>query len=243
MASWIKAKWPRLQVGIMDMLRCPDEIVVPSKTIKNRPFTGWSKPVVRELKFNVDGASVGKPGPAGIGGILRDYLGNVRIKFSKSIRVAELNLAEIMAVKESFILFLAAPWLHNNVLSFERDSKNVVSWVLDPNSAPWRVMNIVLHIENLKTQVMNWKITHIFRESSQDADSLAKAGINRRKDLLTIMDNLFPFGSRWVQHAEVLLGLFGSHGLDYRCIWKLIVWFRCVAFYSFWILVYFVLSV
>ncbi|XVE62793.1 hypothetical protein DITRI_Ditri06bG0148400 [Diplodiscus trichospermus] len=67
-ASWIKAKWPTIHMGIMDMVRCPLEIVIPAKATKKTPVIEWSKPVSGELKFNVDGASLGKPGPAELEG-------------------------------------------------------------------------------------------------------------------------------------------------------------------------------
>ncbi|OMP09344.1 hypothetical protein COLO4_05572 [Corchorus olitorius] len=37
------------------------------------------------LKFNVDGASSGSSGMAGVGGVLRDNMGTVLVKFSKNI--------------------------------------------------------------------------------------------------------------------------------------------------------------
>jgi len=38
----------------------------------------WNPPDDQTLKWNVDGYSKGKPGPAGIGGVLRDHLGIVK---------------------------------------------------------------------------------------------------------------------------------------------------------------------
>lgn len=38
----------------------------------------WNPPDDQTLKWNVDGSSKGKPGPAGIGGVLRDHLGIVK---------------------------------------------------------------------------------------------------------------------------------------------------------------------
>ncbi|XVF41626.1 hypothetical protein PTKIN_Ptkin01aG0294600 [Pterospermum kingtungense] len=54
---------------------------------KIRPKTAWSKPMFEEVKFNVDGVSTGKPGPAGIRGVLRDHRGLELIKFSRFIDV------------------------------------------------------------------------------------------------------------------------------------------------------------
>ncbi|XVE48894.1 hypothetical protein DITRI_Ditri01bG0038300 [Diplodiscus trichospermus] len=55
----------------------------------NRPLTSWIPPPQKAVKFNVDGASKGKPGSAGIGGILRDHMGVEKIRFSKFIGVAD----------------------------------------------------------------------------------------------------------------------------------------------------------
>lgn len=38
------------------------------------------------------------------GGIARDYLGKVRIKFSRSVDVWDANQANIMAIREDFYL-------------------------------------------------------------------------------------------------------------------------------------------
>ncbi|XVF86739.1 hypothetical protein PTKIN_Ptkin18bG0066500 [Pterospermum kingtungense] len=55
------------------------------------------------MKFNVDGSTLGKPGPAGIGGVLRDHEGNIKIRLLKSVGSADSNLAELLAIKEAFL--------------------------------------------------------------------------------------------------------------------------------------------
>ncbi|XVE82185.1 hypothetical protein DITRI_Ditri15bG0127000 [Diplodiscus trichospermus] len=83
------------------------------------------------LKFNVDGAAKGKPGPVGIGGILRDYMGIFGVEDS--------NAAELIAIREAFIIFASSRWVQNHALIIESDSLNAVKWVLNPNSTPWRL--------------------------------------------------------------------------------------------------------
>ncbi|XVF77053.1 hypothetical protein PTKIN_Ptkin14bG0009000 [Pterospermum kingtungense] len=80
------------------------------------------------------------------------------IRFSKSIGVTESNFAEILAIREAFILFVSSPWVNCRNLVIESDFKNTISWVCN-SSVPWRVMNIVNHIDNLKRQVKNWRIS------------------------------------------------------------------------------------
>ena len=53
--------------------------------IKVRKSILWSPPPIGWLKFNVDGATRGKPGPTGIGGVLRNCNGDVLFMFSKYV--------------------------------------------------------------------------------------------------------------------------------------------------------------
>ncbi|XVE52771.1 hypothetical protein DITRI_Ditri02bG0150400 [Diplodiscus trichospermus] len=64
---------------------------------------------------------MGKPSPAEIGGILRDNRGNKRLQ-----------------------------WSQDHVLIVESDSMNEVSWAFKLSTVPWRVRNLVYHLENLK---------------------------------------------------------------------------------------------
>ncbi|XVF74827.1 hypothetical protein PTKIN_Ptkin13bG0142100 [Pterospermum kingtungense] len=72
-----------------------------------RPVLLWSKPEAGFVKFNVDGSSIGKPGLAGIGGILRDHEGMELIRFSKHIGIHDSNEAELMAVRGTMSMFCA----------------------------------------------------------------------------------------------------------------------------------------
>ncbi|XVF14748.1 hypothetical protein REPUB_Repub09cG0088600 [Reevesia pubescens] len=43
--------------------------------------------------------------PGGIGGGLREKQGTVKIMFSKTVGIADSNLAEFLAIREAFYLF------------------------------------------------------------------------------------------------------------------------------------------
>lgn len=62
-----------------------------------RPAIDWSPPPPNVLKWNVDGSSKGKPGEAGIGGVLRDGQGVVIAMFSAHVGIKDSNEAEFMA--------------------------------------------------------------------------------------------------------------------------------------------------
>ncbi|XVF66579.1 hypothetical protein PTKIN_Ptkin10aG0048600 [Pterospermum kingtungense] len=139
----------------------------------------WPEASSWSLKFNVDGSSLGKPGPAGVGWILRDHHGNELIRFSKSIGVEDSNVAELLAIREAFILFLSSTWVMSSKLIVESDSMVAVDWARKPSSVPCRVRNFINHLENLKLKCKDWKIVHIFRKANQVADKLAKEEVQR----------------------------------------------------------------
>ncbi|CAL1358711.1 unnamed protein product [Linum trigynum] len=57
----------------------------------------WSSPVEGWVKLNIDGASNGNPGMAGVGGVLRDSMGHWIVGFMAKIGEATAALAELWA--------------------------------------------------------------------------------------------------------------------------------------------------
>lgn len=64
----------------------------------------WSPPPCGVLKFNMDGAARGKPGPAGIGGVLRNHLGSISVVFSEFVGSLESNEAEVLSIRRALTL-------------------------------------------------------------------------------------------------------------------------------------------
>ncbi|XVE67532.1 hypothetical protein DITRI_Ditri08aG0168500 [Diplodiscus trichospermus] len=71
-------------------------------------------------------------------------------------------------------------------LIVESDSSNVVKWLREPLTAPWKMRSIILQIENLKNMLIGWSVQHILREGNSLADSLAKTEVHRVTQLLVI---------------------------------------------------------
>ena len=65
---------------------------------KGKVVVSWSPHLIGSLKFNVGGAARGKPGPAGIRGVLRNCKGEVLFMFSKHVEKKGSNEAEILAI-------------------------------------------------------------------------------------------------------------------------------------------------
>ncbi|EOY13094.1 Uncharacterized protein TCM_031615 [Theobroma cacao] len=108
-AYWSKARWDNPCLSFLDFFKNPELGVVFSKKKFVKKNLEWIKPALSELKFNVDGAAKGCPGEIGIGGVLRDYEGRIKLQFSKSTGWGDSNLAELLAIKEAFLLFATSP--------------------------------------------------------------------------------------------------------------------------------------
>ena len=91
-----------------------------------RVARSWNSPLCGFMKFNVDKSSLGKSGPAGIGGVLKDKLATVKVVFSKSIEIVDSNVAELLAVRKAIHIFLYSYWMISHKLIIENDSNNVV---------------------------------------------------------------------------------------------------------------------
>ena len=144
----------------------------------------WIPPSRGYMKFNVDGSAKGKPGPVGIGGVLRDNLSIVKMIFPKSVGIEDSNVAELLAVREAMRLFISSCWATSHKLIIESDSSNVVKWIRNPQSVPWSMKRIISHIVVLKVQIKECDVMHILRECNDMADGLAKAGVSRSNNLM-----------------------------------------------------------
>ena len=60
----------------------------------------WHIPPSPFLKLNIDGSTLGNPGLAGVGGVLRDHWGRWISGFSLYVGLATNNLAELAAVRQ-----------------------------------------------------------------------------------------------------------------------------------------------
>ena len=84
----------------------------------------------------MDGASRSKHGPAGFGGVLCNYKGEVLIMFSKHIGVCDLNQAELLTTLEAIRMFLRD---YSKAFIVKSDSSNAVAWVSISETFPWKL--------------------------------------------------------------------------------------------------------
>ena len=72
---------------------------------------------------------LGKPGPAGIGGVLRDANGKVLCLFSFHLGILDSNTTELLAIKKAIELISENQNLIDRDIEIVSDSKVAVSWV------------------------------------------------------------------------------------------------------------------
>lgn len=99
---------------------------------KERRVVSRSPPPIGVLRFNVDKADRGKPG---IAGVLHNFMGEAVLMLSKNVDVKEFNEAEVMEILEALRLFSCS---FRARLIVESDSGNVVQWVSNIVTRPWR---------------------------------------------------------------------------------------------------------
>ncbi|XWS10702.1 hypothetical protein CRYUN_Cryun38cG0020200 [Craigia yunnanensis] len=101
--EWFKAKWPSNADLVQDFFRFPSDVAAPSKGLGMMIARKWSKPFPDSLKFNVDGSALGKPGAAGIGGVLRDV--NEDVKFPSLNPLVSLIQTWLIGCQRGFLHF------------------------------------------------------------------------------------------------------------------------------------------
>ncbi|KAI0518958.1 hypothetical protein KFK09_006397 [Dendrobium nobile] len=132
----------------------------------------WIKPKPPYVKLNSDG-SVG-PNGAGAGGIIRDYLGNIIVAYTAPIQWSSAISTELKpllyGLEICIKLGINFVWIELDVMLLIQIIDNVVPG--NPNN-----FYLIRKIKN-SLSVVNYYISHIYREANVCADWLAKRGCN-----------------------------------------------------------------
>ena len=127
----------------------------------------WVMPPSGCVKLNIDGSSLGNPGPSGAGGVLRDSDGTILSGFSTFLGSMTNMEAEALALLEGMRVSAGFHWLH-----VEMDSQVLVRMVTGNGSVPWKLWST---ISRIKTIALGRQVTftHTYREANAVADALA----------------------------------------------------------------------
>ncbi|KAK2646243.1 hypothetical protein Ddye_021438 [Dipteronia dyeriana] len=99
---WFKHHGHGSQEAITSILLNISEVCVDRRKCSVCPKQVWFPPYVNGLKFNVDGSSRGKPGLAGIGGVLRNENGRVLCLFQLMLGLKTLIQRKLWLFIEPF---------------------------------------------------------------------------------------------------------------------------------------------
>ena len=118
-----------------------------------------------------DGASLGNPGQAAIGAIIKDEQGRLIARISRRIGQATNNQAEYRAI---IAALEEATRLGASDVDIRSDSQLVVSQI----NGAWRVRKPALkplyhRVEQLQCQFQGFTITYVPRQQNMGADNLA----------------------------------------------------------------------
>lgn len=94
----------------------------------------------RSFKFNVDRVSRGKLGPAGIGGVLHDEEGEIKLFFSEPVGIKDSNEVEFPGIRKALELQNS---FENGKLIIDSDSTNAIAWARGKKTPPWRLISIL----------------------------------------------------------------------------------------------------
>ena len=124
----------------------------------------------------MDGSSIGNPGEAGIGGVLRDSSSKVLGMFSKFVGTCDSIIAELCAIHRTVSLVASSNSLFDKEVDFISDSKKAIDWINAEGIGSLCHMQLISSIRDLAQSLGNVRIVFNSRASNFLVDSLAKKG-------------------------------------------------------------------
>ena len=141
----------------------------------------WEKPASEWVKLNTVGSSLGNPGIAGCGGLVRDEDGKWVIGFARKIWKSSSFIAEIWALRDGLNVCLRKNLL---LVEVELDAKAVVDILARPNNSSEANSPLVDDCRHLIAQFHQIRINHCYREANRCADTLARMGTNQSQEFV-----------------------------------------------------------
>lgn len=132
------------------------------KRVKTPFLVKWYPPQHGCYKLNINGASAGNRGPAGCGGLLRDWKGKVIFRFYHFLGIGTNTLAEVSALKIGLQICYV---LGIERVAIETDSNVAVHWFHHQANIPWSIRLIWEDSLDL-AHIMSIDVSHIYREAN-----------------------------------------------------------------------------
>ena len=123
--------------------------------------------------MNTYGSSLGNPGLAGGGGLIRDEEGAWDVGFARNIGISSSFIAELWALRDRLLIYVHRNF---NAIEVELDAKVVIDVLPASNCTNNLVAPLVDDYRQLATQIHQICFKHYFREANQSANKLARMG-------------------------------------------------------------------
>ena len=165
---------PTLDKACLDQAKEYYYCVIKAKQVASRVVIPikWSNPLPGWHKLNIDGASLGNPGKAGGGGLIRNNEGGWIRGYSRSIGYTISVMAELWALRDGLTL---ATQLGIRYLEVELDAKVIVEMLNNVDSSK-KFSPLLLDCKSPIASLTQVRVAHVFREANRCANFLAKKG-------------------------------------------------------------------
>lgn len=141
-------------------------------TRKVRSLESWAPPEQTDMKLNVDGEARGKPGPARIGGELRNHDWTISIMFSELVGIRDSNEVEILNIRRALTIWK----IHGQRKLVKEGGWKMRSNGLRDKGAPLELITMVRDIKDLVSG-FDVSFVQIGRIANRVADYFAKLGV------------------------------------------------------------------
>ena len=121
----------------------------------------------------MDGSSIGNPGLARGGGLIRDKEGAWVVGFARNIGISSSFIVELWALRDRLLICVHRNF---NVVEVELDAKAVIDVLSASKCTNSLVAPLVDDCKQLATQIHQIHFKHCFREANRSADKLARMG-------------------------------------------------------------------
>ena len=144
----------------------------------------WSKPASGWVKLNTDGSSLGNPGLAGGGDLIRDKEGKWITGFARKIGKTTSFIAELWALCDGLNMCINHSFA---AVEVELDAKAIIDALANPSYTNVFVSSLMDDCRLLISQIPQICFRHYYREANRCADALARMGGTQASDFVNFV--------------------------------------------------------
>ncbi|XP_075649824.1 uncharacterized protein LOC142620320 [Castanea sativa] len=149
--------------------------------IRNKIQVKWIPPSSNWFKLNSNGSSMGNPGLAGGGGIIRNKNGEWVEGYARAIGITTSVAAKLWALRDGIRLCIA---LKLPAVEIELDAKVVLDLVGKESSNPNSLDALVVDCKEGLKNIPFLRIKHYYKEANKCTDNLARRGALLGQDFI-----------------------------------------------------------